>query len=193
MRVCPNCGYSTDGNDNFCPYCGNPLMEESEPIKEETKTTFVKCPHCGKDVLEYSTFCSHCGKNINEKYDDTFDNYFGQNNAPQEPAAPTRKLNTVRICPKCQTKYNSLLTSCPNCGFSAEDEYYKKASLGREKQEALVYFFICVFFGIIGIIITAAGMKRFKDPGAKKVAIAGIVIGVLTTIVYGIIYIGGLI
>jgi predicted amidophosphoribosyltransferase len=49
---CPKCGRTTQGREDFCPHCGEPLT--------------IRCPECGNEWRYYLThkFCPKCGAEI---------------------------------------------------------------------------------------------------------------------------------
>jgi len=49
-KICPECNYfcAIDEEHNYCPYCGDKLVEE--------------CAECGESIFTpYASFCSKCG------------------------------------------------------------------------------------------------------------------------------------
>lgn len=82
---CPNCGFLTGKDSCFCPYCGQQIKKNVEPVherktnyeepekthsasdqhEEHRKETYHgevrKCPNCGEILKSFSTECPSCG------------------------------------------------------------------------------------------------------------------------------------
>lgn len=55
-KVCPKCGKTYAGLENFCVECGLTLVREANRCSEE-KTALCK----GKNLPETDKFCAYCG------------------------------------------------------------------------------------------------------------------------------------
>lgn len=78
-HVCPNCGATVSGNEQFCPTCGTFLEYEDEGPGEEEYETFelgagpppsprdpVICPSCGADNAPTNRHCEECGARLSQ-------------------------------------------------------------------------------------------------------------------------------
>lgn len=78
-HVCPNCGATVSGNEQFCPTCGTYLQYEDETPAEEEYETFelgatpppparepVICPSCGADNAPTNRHCEECGARLSQ-------------------------------------------------------------------------------------------------------------------------------
>ena len=55
MKKCLKCGQSYPDNTNFCPECGEKLVEE------------IVCPKCGAPIAEDDKFCKACGAKLSQE------------------------------------------------------------------------------------------------------------------------------
>ena len=67
MKICPQCGITTDDNANWCPTCGQPFPQIApryQPRVQPPAESFVSCPHCGSANQSGSIECQFCGLRI---------------------------------------------------------------------------------------------------------------------------------
>lgn len=76
--MCPDCGATVTGDEQFCPTCGAFLGYEDEPHAEEYETFDlgeappppsrepVICPSCGADNLPTNRHCEECGARLSQ-------------------------------------------------------------------------------------------------------------------------------
>lgn len=179
MKVCPNCGHSSE-KDNFCPYCGNPMMEELQKEKEKT------CPKCGRALKSDMDYCPYCGKDLTA---DEFDNFYENTHEKEEfqgntEGAPYKGYDSdtdsgFRVCPKCGTKYNSLLSGCPVCDSREPIRETHKPSSSDGKTMGIIAIVLGVFIPFIGFLLGIIGLKKFKnDRSATPLFIVSIILSV---------------
>lgn len=79
-HVCPNCGATVTGDEQFCPTCGTFLEYEEELPAEEEYETFdlgagppppsprepVVCPSCGAENAPGNRHCEECGARLSQ-------------------------------------------------------------------------------------------------------------------------------
>lgn len=78
-HVCPNCGATVTGNEQFCPTCGTYLDHEHEITPEEDYERFelgagpppaarepVICPSCGAENAPSNRHCEECGARLSQ-------------------------------------------------------------------------------------------------------------------------------
>lgn len=124
------------------------------------------CTNCGSEVKESDSFCVSCGSpiaHINEpvKTESSADSLFGFDD---QPKSTINETNT----------YNS---SQPQ--NTAEPE--------KTNSMCLAGFILSIFFSFIGLIVSCVGLSQLKkNPNEKGrgFAVAGIVIGIIGTVIY---------
>ncbi len=93
-------------------------------------------------------------------------------------------------CNKCGTEIPDSASFCPTCGFPVKNQTQDTAQAPQtsngENTLAIVGFILSFFFAIIGLIVSAVALHKAKtvyNGRGKGLAIAGIVIGSIETIV----------
>lgn len=182
MRICPNCGYSTEGKDNFCPYCGNPLMDATSNSSEQSIQT---CKTCGRTFNEDMDFCPYCGTKVEKESpkqeEDFFESYYSDNKTTGSSEASAH----YTVCPKCGKSYNSSLSSCPNCS-APRDQKTKDGTTSKSGEMffGIIAIIFSFFGGIIGFILSIIGIKKFKSGIGKTLCIIGLVLSIFWTITW---------
>lgn len=97
-------------------------------------------------------------------------------------------------CPNCGTELGENDTYCPSCGTSVsapQKPAQQTAVQPTEKNTLAIAGFILAFFApLIGLILSAIGLKRCKmGYDHKGLAIAGVVISAVSMLIYLIIFI----
>ena len=118
-------------------------------------------------------------------------------------------MSNSSFCTNCGAKLDSKQKFCPSCGKGVNGEEPKSAekaavinNVPEQKQTnglavagfivSLVSSLICCgAFNIVGLVLSIVGLVKAKDYGGsgKGMAIAGIIISVLFTIIVTIIYV----
>lgn len=52
------------GQECFCPYCEEELVDETLPYCQACRASIKFCPECGKPITPETKTCPHCGKDI---------------------------------------------------------------------------------------------------------------------------------
>lgn len=124
------------------------------------------CPNCGSEVNEGSAFCTSCGSPLAQSepvnQDNTGDSVFGFDEQPLDNQ---------------QTYYNNQ----PINQQSQENNQPQKTN-----SMCVVGFVLSFFFSLIGMIVSCVGLSQVKknpNEKGKGLAVAGIIIGILGTIV----------
>lgn len=58
---CPSCGKALSIGDNYCTFCGSPVVQKTD--KQQMSNVFI-CPECGKRLNPGLKFCTECGTKI---------------------------------------------------------------------------------------------------------------------------------
>ena len=97
-KYCQRCGARSLRNDRYCPKCGLPHPEPSQPSVHNA----AFCDQCGAGVLDTDHFCPKCGATQPDRataasvYRDC-------------PACGARALKDDRFCPQCGTPLNAVV------------------------------------------------------------------------------------
>ena len=94
IQVCPVCGISIEGDELFCPSCGNRIMRNSAATDDKV------CPQCGTLKKDDAIFCVNCGFHFEQE----------ENQQPQPS-----KIQ-VRCCRNCGTELEDDAVFCFSCG-----------------------------------------------------------------------------
>lgn len=131
------------------------------------------CPNCGAEVDEHSSFCTSCGSKLvnteSETTNSADDSVFGFD---QEPITNQN------------TYYNNQTSNVPP---QNENTYQPK----KTNSMCLVGFILSFFFSFIGFVVSCIGLSQVKknpNETGKGFAVAGIVLGLLGTIIYIVIF-----
>lgn len=76
-HVCPHCGATVTGNEQFCPTCGTFLeYEEDVPVEDDYETfnlgagppppSPIICPSCGAENAPGNRHCEECGARLSQ-------------------------------------------------------------------------------------------------------------------------------
>lgn len=60
MNYCKNCGMKLEGENKFCPECGD-FVEQQEVLQGVYEGVLHICPNCGEALNAFETECSKCG------------------------------------------------------------------------------------------------------------------------------------
>lgn len=137
-----------------------------------------KCPHCGTSLHEGDRFCPICGSAVE---------------------APKAEPSGAR-CPHCGAQVPDLNHPCPYCGYNpaaanTQNGYQaKKTEEDKPIKGTALGVVLALFTGVIGLILCIL----LGDEQAKKAAIltfviatvAGIVIAIISCIVYAVLLSG---
>lgn len=124
------------------------------------------CTNCGSEVKETDSFCVSCGTpiaHISEpvKAESSADSLFGFDDQPKSTVSETNTYNSSQPQNTAETqKTNSM---------------------------CLAGFILSFFFSFIGFIVSCVGLSQLKkNPNEKGrgFAVAGIVIGIIGTVIY---------
>ena len=95
-------------------------------------------------------------------------------------------------CPNCGNELGENETVCPNCGTNVNETQKPAQQTAvqptKSNKLALVGFILSFFSSIVGLILSAIGLKKCKEGYDKKnLAIAGIVISAVKIALYFIL------
>jgi hypothetical protein len=195
---CPRCGKSNPGSALRCD-CGEVLQTLPTPLKAPSPEQVLKplkankkisdeerCGICNGPLVlgEEIAQCEKCLKVFHLKCKDDF----GGCNSPQCQV-------DMKKCPFCKELIRADALKCRHCGEYVDDSVRKSVEpkeCPKEAKDALTYSLVGIFcFGfILGPIAIGKGLKALKiiksQPGCpgKGKAQAGIIIGVLETLLY---------
>ncbi|HVZ11619.1 MAG TPA: zinc ribbon domain-containing protein [Patescibacteria group bacterium] len=104
---------------------------------------------------------------------------------PQGAATPSTNTipptNTKATCPKCKSEIDSTSYFCPHCGNKIKDP-----PLSTDLAHQIVVYATCIFLPPFGLLPGVRYILQ-KDPLAKKIGIAAIVLTIIATIVTTVI------
>lgn len=124
------------------------------------------CTNCGSEVKESDSFCVSCGTPIARtsepvKPESSADSLFGFDDQPKTTNSETYTYNS--------------------------NQPQNTAEPQKTNSMCLAGFILSFFFSFIGLIVSCVGLSQLKkNPNEKGrgFAVAGIVIGILGTIIY---------
>lgn len=201
---CPRCGMSNPGSAVRCD-CGEALQAPPPPIKAPSPEQVLRplkankkisdeerCGVCNGPLVlgEEIVQCEKCLRYFHVKCKEDY----GGCNSPQCQV-------DMKKCPFCKELIRADALKCRHCGEYVDESVRRSVEpkeCPKEAKDALTYSLVGIFcFGfILGPIAIVKGLKALKiiksAPGypGKGRAIAGIVIGVLETLLYVIGFIG---
>jgi len=140
IRFCAKCGHDINAGAEFCPYCGNRIQKNVDPISagaryehyEEKEDNIEEKAHWDghapsgssptpsiiSKATPASMTCFKCGNTI------PIDSKF----------CPVCQVRLFEVCPKCGHKFSAKYANCNECGTNRE-EFLKLLKEREEEQE----------------------------------------------------------
>lgn len=159
------------------------------------------CPNCGNAVEDNALHCPHCGNQMNEEVvAETVETPVAE--APVEEVkaeAPVEApVAEEKACQYCGTMVPVDTKICPVCNQEAGDKKVEEAPAPAPVPVGnnifailgLVGAFVCA---IAGIILSIIGLNKAKalDGKGKGLAIAGLIISIISTVVQVLLVVVG--
>ena len=140
IRFCAKCGHEINAGVEFCPYCGNRIQNNDDPVSagaryehyEENKDSIDRkakwegsspsgspfVTHSNSETTPAMMTCFKCGNTI------PIDSKF----------CPVCQVRLFEVCPKCGHKFSAKYANCNECGTNRE-EFLKLLKEREEEQE----------------------------------------------------------
>lgn len=150
-NVCPRCGASVYGFDNYCGACGNRLVDE---VVDEDY-----CPYCGGSIPSKENTCPNCGakrKRTRRQYP---------------------KNIQLRACPSCRKRIPLKSKFCSCCGSSTTASTAAPQKTLNNRMNKLGCFTVIgiaavalfVILIIIGIVSENAEKRKYEERESQEI------------------------